>query len=148
MQCRHLIPALNTWAAQTWYTTARPIATQSPGLGCMDDLRTKRSFDSQTIGSLVCLPYLFEILSMGVCTTRHKQTSGRLVQELNVCTVAVSGKVLNHSAIRAGPWKYVERSGMGGVLTHSPYCLISLRHSWTFYLRMSKLIQCVLGTSF
>ena len=28
-----------------------------------------------------------EISSMGVCTTRHWQTSGRLVQELNVFTV-------------------------------------------------------------
>ena len=27
------------------------------------------------------------LLSMGVCTTGHWQTSGRLVQELNVCTV-------------------------------------------------------------
>ena len=27
------------------------------------------------------------MLSMGVCTTRQWQTSGRLVQELNVCTV-------------------------------------------------------------
>ena len=27
------------------------------------------------------------MLSMGVCTTRYWQTSSRLVQELNVCTV-------------------------------------------------------------
>ena len=39
--------------------------------------------------SLMCLTYLFDVLSMGVCTTRHWQTSGELVQELNVCTVCV-----------------------------------------------------------
>ena len=32
----------------------------------------------------------FDMLSMGVCTTRHWQTSSRLVQELNVCTVHIS----------------------------------------------------------
>ena len=48
VQCRHLIPALNAWAACAKYTTACPIATQFPGHGCMDDLTTKRSFDSQT----------------------------------------------------------------------------------------------------
>ena len=36
---------------------------------------------------LVCLAYLFYIASMGVCTTYHWHTPGRLVQELNVCTV-------------------------------------------------------------
>ena len=37
--------------------------------------------------SLMCFAYYFDMLSMGVCTTSHWQTSGRLVQELNVCTV-------------------------------------------------------------
>ena len=44
---RHLITALNTWAAQALYTTARPIVTQFFGHGCMIDLATERSFDSQ-----------------------------------------------------------------------------------------------------
>ena len=42
VQCRHLIPALN--AARAKYTTARTIATQSPGHGCYQrarDLTTK-----------------------------------------------------------------------------------------------------------
>ena len=39
-------------------------------------------------GSLMCLAYFFEMLSMGVCTTRHWQMSDRLVQELNVSIVA------------------------------------------------------------
>ena len=35
-------------------------------------------------GSLMCLAYFFDMITNGVCTTRHWQTSGRLVQELNV----------------------------------------------------------------
>ena len=38
-------------------------------------------------GSLMCLAYCFDKLSMGVRTTRRRKTSGRLVQELDVCTV-------------------------------------------------------------
>ena len=41
-------------------------------------------------GPLMCLTYYFDMLSMGVCTTRHWQTTGRLVQELNVCTVPMN----------------------------------------------------------
>ena len=37
-------------------------------------------------GSLMCLTF-FDMLSMGFCTTRHWQTSGRIVQELNVPTL-------------------------------------------------------------
>ena len=37
--------------------------------------------------SLVYLVYFVNMLSMCVCTTMYCQTSGRLVQELNVCTV-------------------------------------------------------------
>ena len=37
--------------------------------------------------SLMSLADIFDMPSMVVCTTRHWQTSGRLVQELNVCTV-------------------------------------------------------------
>ena len=31
--------------------------------------------------------YYFDMFSMGVFTTRHLQTTGRLVQKLNVCIV-------------------------------------------------------------
>ena len=37
--------------------------------------------------SLMCLAYSFDMLSMGICTTRHWQTPSQLVQELNVCTI-------------------------------------------------------------
>ena len=55
---------------------------------CMDDLTTDHIFDPQATWVIGVLGY-FLTLSMGVCTTRHWQTSGRLVQELNVCTVHV-----------------------------------------------------------
>ena len=42
-------------------------------------------------GPLECLAYFLEMSSMVVCTTRHLQTSGRLVQKLNVCTVSCEG---------------------------------------------------------
>ena len=35
----------------------------------------------------MCLPYFIVILVMGICKTRHWQTSARMVQEFNVCTV-------------------------------------------------------------
>ena len=47
IQCQHLIPALNAWAAREKYMTARLFATQFHGHGCMDDLTSEHGFDSQ-----------------------------------------------------------------------------------------------------
>ena len=55
----------------------------------MDDLRTERSFEWQA-WVIDMRGLYFDMLSMGFCTTRHWQTSGRLVQELNMCTVHVT----------------------------------------------------------
>ena len=66
----------------TLYMTARPIVAQFPGHGCMDDLTTERRFDSEATCVTDVLG-LFGMISMGVCTARHWQTSVRLVQELN-----------------------------------------------------------------
>ena len=41
------------------YTTARPIATQFPGHGCIDDYPTGRSFDSQATWAIDVLCLLF-----------------------------------------------------------------------------------------
>ena len=57
IQCRHLIPALNEWAARAKFTTARPIATQFPGHGCMCDVTTERSFVSQAM----CVIYVLRL---------------------------------------------------------------------------------------
>ena len=67
--------------------TARVIAAQFPGHGCMDDLATERSFDSQTTWVIDVFRLMSDLLSMCVCKTRNWQTSGRLVQALSVCTV-------------------------------------------------------------
>ena len=49
---------------------------------CIGDLTTERSFDSQATWVIDMLGLFFDMLSMDVCTIRHRQTSGRLVQEL------------------------------------------------------------------
>ena len=47
----------------------------------------KTCFDSQATRVIDVLGLFFDMLSIGVCTTRHWPTSGRLVQELSACTV-------------------------------------------------------------
>ena len=76
-QCQHLTPALNTYAVRVRHTTTHPIATQFSGHGCMDHLTTER-FDSQATRFIDVLGF-FEMLSMGVCTTRHWRTTVCLV---------------------------------------------------------------------
>ena len=68
-------------------TTACPIATQFRRNGFMDDLKTKRNFDWEVTWALDVLGSFIDMLSICMCTTRHWQTSGRLVQEVNVCTI-------------------------------------------------------------
>ena len=52
--------------------------------GCMDDLTSERSFDKRATWILEVLGSFF--------TTRHWQTTGRLVQELNVRTLYAMAK--------------------------------------------------------
>ena len=62
----------------------RLIARLPPSFEGMDAFTNECSFDSQDTWILT---YSFDMLTMGACTTRYWQMSGRLVQELNVCTV-------------------------------------------------------------
>ena len=55
----------------------------------MDDLSHNRRL-CKLHRSLMYLAYSFDMLSMGVCTTRHWQMSSQLMQELNACTVSSS----------------------------------------------------------
>ena len=65
-----------------------PIATQFSRYGCMDDLTTEPALIWKVRGSLICLAFsFFDILDMVVCITGHWQSTGRLMQELNVLTV-------------------------------------------------------------
>ena len=68
------------------------------------------SFDSQTSCVINVFGLFFDILSMGFYTTRHWQTSGRLVQELDVCTV-----VLQHviPEIRRSCWTSTSPARIG-----------------------------------
>ena len=86
IQWRHLIPALNAWAAGH-NTRPQPIDSQLSGHGCMDELITERTLICKLHGSIMRLTHLSDMLAMSVCATRHCQAPGRLVQELNVCTV-------------------------------------------------------------
>ena len=70
----------------------RPIVTQFPGLGCMDDLKTKRRVDKEATWVIDMLGLFLDMYSMGVCTTRQWQTAGRLVQEFDICTVHIKRK--------------------------------------------------------
>ena len=53
----------------------------------MDGLTIKRNSDLQDTWVIDVLDLAFHMLSMCVCKTRQWQTYGRLVQELNACTV-------------------------------------------------------------
>ena len=48
-------------------------------------------------GSSMSLAYIIDMLSKEVCTTKHWQMSGRLVQELNDCTVSGYGLLEENS---------------------------------------------------
>ena len=60
------------------------------GMDASEDLRMNVAFIHKIRWSLVYVAYLFDMLPTSFGTTRHWQTSGRLVQELNVCAVCVS----------------------------------------------------------
>ena len=49
----------------------------------------KVAFIRMLRGSLICFAYILDMLSMGVCTTRHSQTSGEVVQEFNACDLTI-----------------------------------------------------------
>ena len=67
--------------------TGKNTGAQFPGYGCMDDLTTECCFVLQATWVIDVLGLILDMLSKCVCTTRHWQTTGRLVQALNVCTV-------------------------------------------------------------
>ena len=58
-----------------------------PSFQGMDHLTTERSFDVPAMWVIDVLVLFFDMLFMGLCTTRQWQTTGRLVKKLNVCTV-------------------------------------------------------------
>ena len=74
VQYRQLIPTLNAWAVREKYTPARPIATHFSGHACDHRSLTsqlKAALIRKLSGSLMCLAYFIDMLSVGICTTRH-----------------------------------------------------------------------------
>ena len=65
------------------------LPTSFQGMNHVDDLTTERSFDVPAMWVIDVLVLFFDMLFMGVCTTRQWQTTGRLVKKLNGCTVSV-----------------------------------------------------------
>ena len=65
---------LNAWAACAQHNT-QLYPRLPPTFLAMDDLTTESSFESQATWVNDVLGLLFDMLSMGVCTTRHLQTS-------------------------------------------------------------------------
>ena len=64
LQCRHLIPTLNARADRA-FTTARQIASQFPGHGCMNAWMTSQlnaALIRKLRGSLVCLAYFSDVI--------------------------------------------------------------------------------------
>ena len=64
-----------------------------PASGAWMTSKLKVASTCKLCGSLVWLAYSFDMLAMGVCTTRQWQTPGWLVQELNACTVQCNPRV-------------------------------------------------------
>ena len=60
-----------------------------PGFMDMDACTTPQ-LNVVLVRKLLCAWLILDTLSISVCTTRHWQTSGQLVQELNVCTVPLT----------------------------------------------------------
>ena len=61
------------------------------------------------LGSIMYVVDVLDVFSMSICTAGHWKTSGRLVQELNVCTVACEMKYIQwcgHPCIRAKETKW------------------------------------------
>ena len=49
--------------------------------------------------SLMCLAYIFDMLFTSISTTRHWLMYGRLVQEVNVCTVRLVVRLSMHTCM-------------------------------------------------
>ena len=90
--CQHLIPALNNaWAARHNTRLHGPLPPSFLGIAVWMTSQLNVALQRKLHRSLMCLAYFFNMLSMSVCRSRQWQTSSRLVQESNVCTVSVRG---------------------------------------------------------
>ena len=74
----------------------------------MDNITTEHSFNSQATWVIDVIGLFFDMISMGVWTTRHWRMFGQLVQELDICTGveygATSPSGLAGSKVNVGAW--------------------------------------------
>ena len=87
VQCRHLIPALNAPGQNIRPHAWLPLSFL--GMDAWLTSQLKVVLIQKLLRPLICLAKYFEMLFMDVYTSRHMRTSGRLVHELNVCTVSL-----------------------------------------------------------
>ena len=89
----------------------------------MDDLITECSVDSQA----TCVIDVFGLfswhLSMAFYTTKHWQTSGRLVQKLNVCSV-----------VRGGPFDILRKGEVLSIYILGKFLVRQARKNWPWKL--------------
>ena len=98
----------------------------------MDDLTTERSFGSKETRAIDVLGLYFDILFMGVCTTRHLQTSGRLVQDLD--------SVLYATSITISHRRVVPEAESSNALQPTSHCLLELGGGFRRVLRFPPLL--------
>ena len=90
IQCRYIIPALCGQHEHNTQPHAR-LPPSFPGIDAWMTSQAKVALIHKATFTWVIdvLGLLHDMLSMDTCSTRHWQTSVRLVQELNVCTVPI-----------------------------------------------------------
>ena len=101
-QCLHLISALMCW--QPWCNTRPHVRLLPIFLGMNAWMISKLNVALQSQASWVINGSFSNMLSRSVCTTRHWQTSGRQVQELDVCSFYVCIHVWEYLPNRQVLW--------------------------------------------
>ena len=105
--------------------STRPHARLPPSFLDMDACTTSQ-LNVALIRKLLCAWFIFDMLSISVCTTRHWQTSGQLVQELN----------LDHCIFRI-PISWIEQNENAFYLQFEfkvmpSQCLLTRQLHWSF----------------
>ena len=116
----------------------RPYTRLPPSFLAMDAWTTFQlnvALISKLRGPLMCFANIFDMVSTVVCTTRHWETSGLLVQKLNACTVKQG--LLSLSVV----WFYIKQTHFKSIIL-SIYCIAYLlTTALIFEIKPEKLVQ-------
>ena len=92
--------------------------------------------------SFICLAYFFDMLSIGIFTTRHWQTSGRLVQESNPCTVVINNECRRSLFLTCYLWMFVQPEALVDVRsTDARFKCLHRSHTPLLFLRVGKAVR-------